>query len=148
MGRIKANLRYIEQTAEQLEKGVQFTPEQMQFWGRVLRRIAEGVAPDVALNIKRRRGEKEENDVRREKISRVLHLIASLYMPFADPRLPPPKKHTLEESINMILPEVSKIMGDNHQYDFEVVRNWWYDSDKTHMRSPLRNHPSLHTTIK
>ncbi len=148
MGRIETNLRYIRQTAEQLEKGVQLTPEQMQFWGRVLRRISEGIAPDVALNIKRRRGEKEENDSRRKKISKVMHLIAALHIPFDDPRFPSPKKHTLEQAINMVLPEVSKIMGDEHKYDLEVVRNWWYDCDKKDLRSPLRNHLSPNTTIK
>jgi hypothetical protein len=45
---------------------------------------------------------------------------------------------TLEESIIKVLPDVPKIMGDGHRYEFEQVRDWWYDKDKNHMQSPVR----------
>jgi len=141
MSRIQATKEYILATAEQLENGVQLTPEQMEFWGLMLRRIAEGESADVVLNLKRRRGEKHIDD-KRKRVSFVLHLVASHYKPFIDPRLPPeelPPKLTLEESINKVLPDAQRIMGDGHNYSFEQVRDWWYDKDKKHMKSPLRS---------
>jgi len=141
MSRIQANKEYILATAEQLEKGVQLTPEQMKFWAHTLRRIAEGESADVVLNLKRKRGEKQIDD-KRKRISLVLHLVASHYKPFIDPRLPSeelPPKLTLDESIIKVLSEVPRIMGDGHSYGFEQVRDWWYDKDKKHMQSPMRS---------
>ena len=141
MSRIQANMEYILATAEQLEKAVQLTPEQMKFWAQTLRRIAEGEPADVVLNLKRKRGEKQIDD-KRKRISLVLHLVASHYKPFIDPHLPLEElspKLTLEESINKVLSEVPRIMGGGHSYGFEQVRDWWYDKDKKHMQSPMRS---------
>ncbi len=142
MSRIYANKQYLLATAEQLERGIQFSPEQMEFWGTILRRIAEGESSEVVLNLKRRAGEKKVDEDKRRRISFVLHLVASYYNPFIDPRLSPeeqPQKLTLEESIFKVLPEVPKIMGDGHKYEYDQIRDWWYDNDKKHMQSPLRN---------
>jgi hypothetical protein len=141
MSRIQANREYILATAEQLERGDQLTLEQMEFWAFLLRRIAEGESPEAVLNLKRKAGEKMADEDKRKRISLVLHLVASYYRPFIDPRLTKeeqPPKLTLDDSINKVLPEVSKIMGDGHKYDFEQIRDWWYDKDKNHMQSPLR----------
>jgi hypothetical protein len=141
MSRIKANKEYILATVEQLENGVQLTPEQMKFWARMLRRIVEGEPADVVLNLKRRAGEKQTDEDKRKRISLVLHLVASHYKPLIDPRLPIeecPPKLTLEDSIIKVLPDVPKIIGDGHKYEFEQVRDWWYDKDKKHMQSPVR----------
>ena len=142
MSRIKANKEYILATVEQLENGIQLTPEQMKFWARMLRRIAEGEEPaEVVLNLKRKVGERQIDEGKRKKISFVLHLVASHYKPLIDPRRPKeecPPTLTLEESIIKVLPDVPKIMGDGHKYEFEQVRDWWYDKDKNHMQSPVR----------
>jgi hypothetical protein len=141
MSRIQANREYILATAEQLERGDQLTLEQMEFWAFLLRRIAEGESPEAVLNLKRKAGEKMADEDKRKRISFVLHLVASYYRPFIDPRLAieeQPPKLTLDDSINKVLPEVPKIMGDGHKYDFEQIRDWWYDKDKNHMQSPLR----------
>ena len=141
MSRIQANREYILATAEQLERGDQLTLEQMEFWAFLLRRIAEGESPEAVLNLKRKAGEKMADEDKRKRISLVLHLVASYYRPFIDPRLTKeeqPPKLTLDDSINKVLPEVSKIMGDGHKYDFEQIRDWWYDKDKNHKQSPLR----------
>ena len=141
MSRIKANKEYILATVEQLENGIQLTSEQMKFWAHILRRIVEGESADVVLNLKRRVGERQIDEDKRKRISFVLHLVASHYKPLIDPRRPIeecPPKLTLEESIIKVLPDVPKIMGDGHKYEFEQVRDWWYDKDKNHMQSPVR----------
>ena len=143
MSRIKANKEYILATVEQLENGIQLTPEQMKFWAHMLRRIVEGESADVVLNLKRRAGEKQTDEDKRQRISLVLHLVSSHYRPFIDPRLTieeHPPKLTLDESIIKVLPDVPRIMGDGHNYGFEQVRDWWYDKDKKHMQSPMRSH--------
>lgn len=139
MSRIQANKDYILETAKQLEAGTPLTEEQMSFWASVLRRIGEGEPADRVLNLKRRKGEQATTNTKRQKISLVLHLIASHYQPLHDPRLPPPRKYTLEEAIEKVMPEVKRIMGDNNKYEMEMIKSWWYDRDKAHMRSPLRN---------
>jgi hypothetical protein len=138
MSRIQATKDYLLHTADQLEKGTPFTTEQMQFWANIFRRIGEGESPDMVLNLKRKKGEKSTDDLKRQKISLVLHLIASYYRPHNDPRLPPEPKFSLEEAIEKVLPSVQKIMGDKKNYDFELVRSWWYDVDKKHMNSAIR----------
>ena len=87
MSRIKANKEYILATVEQLENGIQLTSEQMKFWAHMLRRIVEGESADVVLNLKRRAGEKQTDEDKRQRISLVLHLVSSHYRPFIDPRL-------------------------------------------------------------
>ena len=142
MSRIFANRQYLLATAEQLEKGIQFTPQQMEFWATILKRIAEGESAEVVLNLKRRAGEKKADEDKRKRISFVLHLVASYYNPVIDHRLlqgKQPQKLTLEESIFKVLPLVATIMGDEHKYEYEQIRDWWYDKDKKHMQSPLRN---------
>ena len=142
MSRIYANKQYLLATAEQLEKGIQFTPEQMEFWATILKRIAEGESAEVVLNLKRKAGEKKVDEDKRKRISFVLHLVASHYNPIVDRRLSPekqPQKLTLEESIFKVLPVVATIMGNEHKYEFEQIRDWWYDKDKKHMQSRLRN---------
>ena len=109
----------------------------------MLRRIVEGESADVVLNLKRRAGEKQTDEDKRQRISLVLHLVSSHYRPFIDPRLTieeHPPKLTLDESIIKVLPDVPRIMGDGHNYGFEQVRDWWYDKDKKHMQSPMRSH--------
>jgi hypothetical protein len=142
MSRIKANKEYILATVEQLEKGIQLSPEQMEFWALILRRIVEGESAEVVLNLKRKVGERQIDEDKRKRIGFVLHLVASHYKPLIDPRQrieERPPKLTLEESILKVLPEVQKIMGDGHKYEFEQVRDWWYDKDKKHMQSPVRS---------
>jgi hypothetical protein len=142
MSRIFSNKKYLLATAEQLEQGIQFSPKQMEFWSIILRRIAEGEPAEVVLNLKRKKGERLVDDEKRKKISLVLHLIASRYKPFLDPRLSIDEQSrmmTLEEAIFQVLPEVPKIMGDGFKYEFDQIRDWWYDKDKTHMQSPLRD---------
>jgi hypothetical protein len=142
MSRITAQKNYLLLTAEQLEKGVPLTSEQMIFWGQQLRRIAEGESADSVLQIKRKKGEKQSDEKKRQKISQVLHLVASLHKPFLDPRIQATerqKKLSLEKAIEKVLPKVGQIMGDSHNYDLDQVKSWWYDKDKKHMQSPMRN---------
>ena len=68
MSRIKANKEYILATVEQLENGIQLTPEQMKFWARMLRRIVEGESADAVLNLKRRVGERQIDEDKRKRI--------------------------------------------------------------------------------
>lgn len=142
MSRIKKIRHFIRHTADKLEKGEALTPKETQYWVTRLRRIADGCPPEIALDLNRRPGETIAKEAKREKISFVLHLIASLHKPLLDPRRPPeeqPQPLTLKEAIVRVLPEVPKIMGDGGAYDFEQVKSWWYDPDKRHMQSPLRS---------
>jgi hypothetical protein len=139
MSRIQANKEYILSTGIQLENGVPLTVDQMLFWGQHLRRIGEGEDPSAVLNLKRKPGESAADDEQRKKISHVMALIASYHKPIFDPRLPKPKKYTLEQAINKIIDKVPEMMGDGGKYDFDQVMSWWKDRNKRHMRSPIRN---------
>jgi hypothetical protein len=142
MSRIKVIRNFIRHTAEKLENGVALTPEETQYWVSRLYLIADGCPPDIALNLRRRVGETVTKEAKREKISLVLHLVASLHKPLINPALSPKQQTqplTLTEAIVRILPEVPKIMGDGGAYDFEQVKSWWYDPDKQHMQSQLRS---------
>lgn len=142
MSRIKVIRKFIRQTAEKLDTGVALTPEETRYWVTRMRLIAEGCDPNIALDLKRRRGETIAKEEKRQKISLVLHLIASLHTPFKDPRLSQEDQQqplTLTDAINKLLPTIPGIMGDGCAYDFEQVKSWWYDPDKMHMQSPLRN---------
>jgi hypothetical protein len=142
MSRLKSIRAYILETAKQLERGVPLTPEQMKFWAHKLRLIGEGMTPEDALDLRRRRGEKVQDEPKRQKISLVIHLIASYCNPLIDPRVPREERSVpldLKSAIEKVLPLVPRIMNDGHIYDFEQVRSWWYDENKLHMRSPLRS---------
>lgn len=142
MSRIKVIRNFIRHTAEKLENGVALTPEETRYWASRMHLIAEGCDPNIALGLKRRRGETVAKEKKRQKISLVLHLIASLHKPFNDPRLSSEAQQqplTLTDSIIKMLPAIPGIMGDGCAYDFEQVKSWWYDPDKRHMQLPLRN---------
>jgi hypothetical protein len=142
VSRIKKIRNFIRHTADKLDSGIPLTPEETQYWVARLRLIADGCPPDIALDLKRRRGEKITDEPKRKKISWVLHLVAAWHKPFFDPRRASneqPKPLTLMDAINRVLPEVPAIMGDGGMYDSEQVKSWWYDPDKRHMRSPFRS---------
>ena len=142
MSRIKKIKQFFRYTADKLDKGEALTPEETQYWVTRLRRIADGYPPEIAFELNRRPGETIVKEAKREKISFVLHLIASLHKPLIDPRFSPEEQIqplTLTEAIIKVLPEVPKIMADGGAYDFEQVKSWWYDPDKRHMQSPLRS---------
>ena len=141
MSRLEVEKKLISNIADKLEKEKPLTIVEKEYLVRELRKSAEGESAKSLIQLKRRPGEKKSDEPRRRKISFILHLVASYHKPFVDPRIPAEEQArpmTLQDSINKVLPIVRDLMGDGHRYEFEQVRSWWYDDNKTHMKSPLR----------
>ena len=114
----------------QLKEQKPLTCEQFSHLALVFEEILNGVDANEALGLKYKRGNKEADGVARNKISLVLHWVAGAISPKAEGGLGFTIDKACEEAANEF---------DSLGYSPEVIRKYWYQKDKAHMQSALRN---------
>lgn len=124
--------------AHQLRSGRPLSNTQANFLARSFEKIGRGESADVVFFLKRRPGQKVENEEHRQKMSLVFAQIAH-YIAAPD-EYPPGEGLSLTEAIERVVPLARAIFGDKEaeKYSIEYLYKIWHDASYAHMRTTLR----------
>lgn len=124
--------------ASQLYKDEELSEEQRLYLADAFERIGNGDSADVALRLKRGRGQKETDDESRQKFSLVFAQVASKIAPVDGPFLG--GGMSLVKALESVTPFVRQLFGveGSEKYSIEYLQKLWNDPSYAHMQNPFR----------
>lgn len=126
--------------AYQLRNNINLTEEQRLYLADAFERIGKGgVSADEVLYLKRQKGQKERNDISRQRISIVFALVAKKIAAVDSPF--PGEGMSLIDALESVTPLVRQLFGveDSEKYSIEYLQKLWNDPSYAHMRTPFRS---------
>ncbi len=133
--------RIIGALSRQIFNGEQLSPEQSQYLGSALERIANGEDANAVLEVRPKRGQRNTGAITRRRTSLIMHWIAGLREPDpTDGGSIPSVEEACILAIDTIVPVAKKIFpgADDCNYDVEYLMRCWSEPDYQHMRSSVR----------
>lgn len=118
--------------ATQMERKEPLTKEQFEYLAELFRDIARGRDANEALGLKYKRGQGESDLLARQEISLALLWIANARLPENEGGL----GLNLDQAFSAAQTEFPK-------YSHEVLKKYWYQSDKSHMQATVRSNTDL-----
>lgn len=109
---------------EQMQQKQPLTNEQFEYFARVFSEIIAGSDANDALGLTYRRGQSEKKALARLKISAILHWVACAI--------------DTDRGNSLTLDQAFTEAEKHFNVSYEVIKKYWYQDDKQHMRSVER----------
>jgi hypothetical protein len=133
--------RVLDALSVQLLRGETLSPEQSQYLGVALWRIANGEDANAVLEVRPKQGHRQTGAIARQRMSLILHWVAAALE--SDPTgsdRPLSVEQACQLAVDSIVPAAKQAFpgGDSCTYDFDYIMRCWSDPSNEHMRSPSR----------
>lgn len=130
--------RVLDALLVQLLREESLSPEQSQYLGVALWRIANGEDANVVLEVRPKQGQRQTGAIARQRMSLILHWVAGAMEPDSTSGASPlTVEEACELAIDTIVPIAKKAFpgADDCTYDVEYLMRCWSEPGYQHMRS-------------
>ncbi len=130
--------RVLDALSRQLLRGELLSPEQSEYLGVALWRIANGEDANAVLEVRPKKGQRQTGAIARQRMSLILHWVAGAMEPGPTSCASPlTVEQACELAVDSIVPIAKKAFpgADDCTYDVEYLVRCWSEPGYQHMRS-------------
>ena len=113
--------------ADQIERGVALSSDQLEFLKLAFRRIAQGDSSDVVFGLVHAKGSTAKQAIARMQLSVIFHWVANAILP------------TDDGGGGMKLNRALAFAAERFGRDFQYLKNQWHKKSNQYLRDPCRN---------